>query len=233
MYGDGSIGSGFFWALRALSDIAFRWIPGTVQVVTGQAPQSESSIVYRPITQPVTPSDISNFLQTAAAPEAYSSLYHNWIIWVVLAVIISLLCGALIFYCVIRILQVRTNELERFRAAGETVAAKDVSKTQLRWQSVLERAQSDDEKNWRLAILEADIMLNELLDVLGFRGETMADKMKQASRDRFRTIDLAWEAHRVRNQIAHQGSIMHLTSYETRRVITMYGQVFREFQFIQ
>jgi hypothetical protein len=233
MYGDGSIGSGFFWALRALSDIAFRWIPGTVEVVTGQAPQGDSSIVYHPITQPVTPSDISHFLQSAAAHDAYSTLYHDWIVWIVIAVIVSLLCAALIIYCVIRILQVRTNELERFRAAGETVAAKDVSKTQLRWHSVLERAQSDDEKNWRLAILEADIMLNELLDVLGYRGETMADKMKQVKREGFKTIDLAWEAHRVRNQIAHQGSIMQLSSHETRRVITMYGQVFREFKFIQ
>ncbi|HVU75885.1 MAG TPA: hypothetical protein VHD38_03590, partial [Candidatus Paceibacterota bacterium] len=184
-------------------------------------------------TQPITPSDISHFLQTAAVPDAYNALYHDWIVWIVLAVIVSLLCCALIIYCVMRILQVRTNELERFRAAGHTVAAKDVPKTQLRWNSIIERAQSDDEKAWRLAILEADIMLNELLDVLGFRGETMADKMKQVTRERFKTIDLAWEAHRVRNQIAHQGSIMNLTSYEARRVITMYAQVFREFQFIQ
>jgi hypothetical protein len=230
--GDGSISGGFFWALRFLSDVAFRWIPGTVQVVAGTAPDSGSTIIYRPITQPVTTADVANFLQTAAAPDAYSALYRDWTVWMALAIIISLLCGALILYCIIRILQVRHNEHERFRAAGETVAARDVSKTQLRWESVLERAHSDDEKNWRLAILEADIMLNELLDVLGYRGETMADKMKQAGRDKFRTIDLAWEAHKVRNQIAHQGSLTHLTSYETRRVINLYAQVFREFRFI-
>lgn len=229
--GDGSIGSGFFWALRFLSEIAFRWIPGTVETVAGTgAPASD--VVYRPLTQPVTTSDIASFLQSASAPEAYSALEHNWIVWIALAIIISLLCGALIVYCAIRILQVRHNEHERFRAAGATVAARDVSRTQLRWESVLERAQSDDEKNWRLAILEADIMLNELLDVLGYRGETMADKMKHVSPEKFHTIRQAWEAHMVRNQIAHQGSLKHLTAYETRRVMNLYAQVFREFRFI-
>ena len=37
-------------------------------------------------------------------------------------------------------------------------------RTQLRWNGILEEANSDDERKWRLAILEADIMLNELLE---------------------------------------------------------------------
>jgi len=230
---DGSITGGFFWAARFLSDIAFRWIPGTVQVVSGTAPNSGADIVYRPITEPVTTADVAHFLQSASVPSAYDTLYRDWTIFIALSVIVSLLCGTLVVYCVIRIMQVRKSEHERFRAAGRTVAARDVSKTQLRWESVLERAHSDDEKNWRLAILEADIMLNELLDVLGFKGETMADKMKQATPDRFRTIHQAWEAHGVRNRIAHQGSLTHLTSYETRRVMQLYTQVFKEFKFIE
>jgi hypothetical protein len=232
MEGEPSILHGITWALRFASDIAFRWIPGTVEVVAGTAPQVGGPI-YTPITRPLSVSDVNDFLQTASAPSAYDHFLHDWSVLVAAAVLISLLCIASIIYCVVRILQVREHEHERFRAAGETVRAKDVSKTQLRWARILEEIHSSDEQKWRLAILEADIMLNELLDVLGYRGDTMGDKMKQATRQNFNTIDFAWEAHRARNEVAHVGSIKQLSEREARRVIGLYEQVFREFRFIE
>jgi hypothetical protein len=81
--------------------------------------------------------------------------------------------------------------------------------------------------------LEADIMLNELLDLQAYRGETMADKMKQVERGDWKTIDLAWEAHKMRNAIAHQGSMQRLSEREARRVIGLYEQVFKEFKFVE
>lgn len=233
MEGDPSIANGITWALRFLSDVTFRWLPGTVEAVTGTAQGAGPAPVIPSITEPITVGDYVHFLQTAAAPSAYDAFFRYWSITVAIAVTASLLLIALIIYCVVRILQVRRHEHERFHAAAQTLRSKDVPKTQLRWNRVLEQARSDVEQNWRLAILEADIMLNELLDVLGYRGETMGDKMKQATRANFGTIDLAWEAHRVRNDIAHAGSLKHLTQHETRRVIGMYEQVFREFRFIE
>ena len=76
-------------------------------------------------------------------------------------------------------------------------------------------------------------MLNELLDVLGYRGETMADKMKQVDPAKFNGINLAWEAHRVRNALAHQGSMQELNAREARRVIELFEAVFREFRFVE
>ena len=234
MEGDPSFVGGLTWVLRFMSDIAFRWIPGTVQVISGTAPETGvKNIALTPITEPVTTADVLNFLQTASTPGAYDGLYRYWGVWVAIAVLISLLLTAAIIYCIVRILQVRHTEGLRYRAAAHSVAAKDVPKTQLRWNHILEQVHSDDERQWRLAILEADIMLNELLDVLGYRGETMADKMKAVERGDFKTIDLAWEAHRVRNSIAHQGSMHELNSRDARRVTGLYEQIFKEFRFIE
>jgi hypothetical protein len=233
MDGDPSLTGGIAWALRVMSDIAFRWIPGTVQVVAGTAPQAgEPPLPMQPITSPITTTDVVQFLQTSASAQAYGDVYHYWTLWIAIVVIGSLLLVASIVYCGLRIIQVRRHEHAVWRAAAHTVEAKDVPRTQLRWNRVLEQAHGEDERGWRLAILEADIMLNELLDVLGYRGETMADKMKMVDRTRFHTIDLAWEAHSVRNQIAHQGSHKHLDSREARRVIMLYEKVFKEFQFV-
>lgn len=232
MESDGTVGGGILMALRYAGDIMFRWIPGTVQAVTGTVPNAGPAPTIPSITDPITTGQVSNFLQSSASAEAFSRLYNDWSVLVVLSIIASLILMVGVVYCILRITQIRKFEELRFKASAHPVAAQDVSRVQLRWNRIVEQTRTDNEQNWRLAILEGDIMLNDLLDQLGYKGETMADKMKQIDRTRFNSIDLAWEAHRVRNMIAHQGSLQALTQREARRVIALYEQVFREFRYI-
>ncbi|MCE9541605.1 hypothetical protein K8R03_03565 [Candidatus Kaiserbacteria bacterium] len=232
MQGDPTVAHGVWWAFSALLDIMFRWVPSTILVMTNASSYSSPNPIQTPVTQPVTTTDVVNFLQMAS-PETFDAVFHNWALFTAISIMFSLLLAVGAIYCMIRIWQVRQNEHARRKAAAHTVAAKDVPKTQLRWNRIREQIASEDERQWRLAILEADIMLNELLDLQGFRGETMADKMKQVSRTNFSTIGLAWEAHGVRNMIAHQGMMQPLDAREARRVIGMYEQVFKEFRFLE
>ncbi len=149
-----------------------------------------------------------------------------------LSIFVSLLFAVGIAYCAMRILHIRRAEWAAFRRAAHTVEAVDIPRTQLRWNRVLEHAASEDEHQWRLAILEADIMLNELLDTQGYKGETIAEKMKQVSRTNFNSIDDAWEAHRMRNKVAHEGADLHIDERTKNHVINLYQRVFKEFGFI-
>lgn len=100
------------------------------------------------------------------------------------------------------------------------------------WQRILDHSESQNENDWRQAILEADIMLDDLLDKLSLPGDTMADKLKAVEKSDFLTLDNAWEGHKVRNQIAHEGAAYILTQREARRVIALYQSVFDEFKMI-
>jgi hypothetical protein len=102
-----------------------------------------------------------------------------------------------------------------------------------RWQNIIKRSQSSSESDWRLAIIECDILLDEMLKKMGYHGESIADKLKLVERSDFHTIDFAWEAHKVRNRIAHSGSDFHLSYSEFERVFGLYKKVFEEFYFIQ
>ena len=144
----------------------------------------------------------------------------------------SLILAVGIVYCALRIMQIRRIEHANFHKHAHTVHSEDIPRTQLRWNRVMEHANSGEEHQWRLAILEADIMLNELLDVQGYKGETMAEKMKQVSRADFNSIDDAWDAHKVRNRVAHEGSEHQLTEREKNIVIGKYARIFTEFGFI-
>lgn len=118
-------------------------------------------------------------------------------------------------------------ERERYEAAALATTAGG-STANDRWNEILEHVKSENPSNWRLAIIEADVMLDDLLKRRGYIGDTLGERLKALQSTGFKTLDKAWEAHRVRNQIAHQGSDFVLTQREARRVIELYRQVFEE-----
>ena len=101
-----------------------------------------------------------------------------------------------------------------------------------RWKKVLEHASSENPSDWRIAVIEADIILDDLLSVLNLPGSTIGDKLKAVEPSDFLTLDKAWEAHKARNMIAHQGSNFLINQREIHRIISLYEAVFREFKMI-
>ncbi len=101
-----------------------------------------------------------------------------------------------------------------------------------RWNTVLKRMESSSEADWRLAIIEADIILSEMLSKMGYKGESIADKLKQVEESDFKTIQSAWSGHKIRNNIAHGGSEYHLSKGEAEKAVSFYKEVFEEFYFI-
>jgi hypothetical protein len=101
-----------------------------------------------------------------------------------------------------------------------------------KWKLVEEHINSDDPNKWKLAILESDIILSEMLDSLHLPGEGVGEKLKNVEESDFDHIEQAWEAHKIRNAIAHQGSDFILSQKEAKRVIKLYESVFEEFEII-
>lgn len=99
-----------------------------------------------------------------------------------------------------------------------------------RWNTVIGYMQGNEEAIWRIGILEADNLLDELLIDRGYQGITMADRLKVAS---FNTIDLAWAAHKVRNRIAHDGSKFILTDRIAKNTLELYRAIFKEFKIFE
>jgi hypothetical protein len=222
------------WTLWYVGEIAFKWVPGFVVSLAGGQP-ADTSVASAPpptITQPVRVEDVVQFLQNTSAPGTYDKLYNDWNVLVAISLTLSLILAAWLVYSVTRVFQLRQAEYKHFKAVAHTVAAQDIPKTRLRWNHILEQANSENPQNHRLAILEADIMLGELLDELGYKGETLADRMRQVPKLNFNTIDLAWEGHRARNRVAHEAGF-EMPPHEVRRIIGLYDKVFREFGFIE
>ena len=115
-------------------------------------------------------------------------------------------------------------------SSGDALPEKDPMKE--KWEKIIRLSESDNSSDWRLAIIEADIILDNLLEKLQLPGETMGDKLKAVEKSDFLTIEEAWEAHKARNMIAHEGSDFLINQREIRRIISLYEAVFREFRLI-
>ena len=226
--GDGTfIGAvpGAFWFL---GELLFKWVPATIISVLNTSPSSP----FANLTEPLALWNVPALLAQATNPAGFDTLVKGWFVFSLITLTVSIPFLAIAIYSWIRILQIRRGESLKFRAAQRTVATQDIPRTQLRWNRVIEQANSSNPESWRLSILEADIMLNELLDLQGYKGETIADKMKQVDRMKFNSIESAWDAHKIRNRVAHEGGLS-LTPREVRSAITLYERVFKEFRYIE
>lgn len=89
--------------------------------------------------------------------------------------------------------------------------------------------ESDNPAEWRLAIMEADALLEEMVKKMGYEGATLGEMLKNVEPSDFSTLNDAWEAHKIRNKIAHEGSSFVLTKREAKLAVESYEKVFREF----
>lgn len=176
-----------------------------------------------------------NFLNTNRA-EAIS-LYHTALFF------LAFFFLAIISYTSIRMFEIRRKEHEHLKheiaeyahhkAEKEKKSKQqdEVSKNP-QWIKTLNYLFSQHGSDWKLAVIEADSMLEGLMTELGFKGETLGEKLKSANQDTFHNLSSAWEVHTIRNKIAHDGASFELSQHEAKRVIALYEQIFRMYGFI-
>lgn len=149
----------------------------------------------------------------------------------------------LISYCSIRIFEIRSKERKHLQHEIEEYAhhqaerekkkqeGEGVSKNE-RWVKTLSYLYSQHASDWKLAVIEADSMLEALMDQLGFKGATLGDKLKSSTSDKFHSLSSAWEVHTIRNRIAHEGTSFNLSQHEAKRIIAIYEHIFRDYGYI-
>jgi hypothetical protein len=120
--------------------------------------------------------------------------------------IVSVLLSALLFALIIYI-GVKTNyfgaRVDRFR---DVILKSDMSHelAQKTWMRIETHFYKGSENDMKVAILEADKILNEALRDAGMPGIQLGDRLKRARTSQIPNLDDLWQAHRLRNQIAHE-----------------------------
>lgn len=150
-----------------------------------------------------------------------------WPKWKFFAVVVSGLSIAGIIYNKAKLAAIDAAEYAIFGHGGLVAPSLEVEES--RWQRILNLVNSEEPSNWRLAVIEADVMLEDVLRSKGYAGEGIGDMLKSANKEDFLSLDDAWEAHKVRNRVAHSGQVFELSEREAKRVIALFEKVFLEF----
>lgn len=159
------------------------------------------------------------------------TVMHWWDVYSVIAILLSLLFFVGFIYAKLRYGQLSQIEQAQLREEEHAWAERyggAVTKNS-RWEGIQGHLAEDNPNSWRVAIIEADIFLEETLNNAGYVGNTIGEKLKTANPTSFTTIQDAWEAHKVRNEIAHGGSDFVLTKKIAQQTLTRFERVFREF----
>ncbi len=149
--------------------------------------------------------------------------------------LLSIFCITIIIYVVVRSFELRTDEKENIdKKIADALFEKKQRERNAnpRWHYVLSLVESLNPSDWRVAIIEADTMLEDFLRDKDFLGETLGELLKDAQSGGYQYVDDAWKAHTIRNQIAHGGSEFAFNQNEARRAIKMYENFFEELEVI-
>lgn len=173
---------------------------------------------------------IENLIDRLSKADGWFATFKHIYVWIAWIVSAAVACGAV--YISRKHGEVTKEHEAQMKLLEEKIAGVGVANRNDKWEKITELIASDSPGDWRIAILEADIMLDELVTSMGHHGDTLGDKMKGIEQSDFRTLDMAWEAHKIRNRIAHHGSDFILTHREAKRVIDLFREVFQEFDII-
>ena len=157
-------------------------------------------------------------------------LAQVWLVIIYVGYALSIISLFVIVYCMVRLFELRAREDAYYGTL--LFAPESVAGANPRWTHIQSLAEGNSPSGWREAIIEADIMLDDILTRQGYIGDGVGDKLKSVEPSDFNTLEDAWEAHKVRNQIAHQGSTFDLSETVARRTIARFENVFREFEAI-
>ena len=157
--------------------------------------------------------DILNFISGILSPFRYIAFFISFVLfWLIVYYIARLnLIGERVesFFDVIG-----KEELSRRRAVKA-------------WKQIQKRLKIGGEAQLKLAIIEADKILDEILKKSGYQGENMSDRLKQITPAQISNIEEIWQAHKIRNRIVHEPDFSILSN-EAENIIEIYEKTFKE-----
>lgn len=109
---------------------------------------------------------------------------------------------------------------------------KSANKVDQEWGRIKQRLESGDEANFKIAVIEADKLIDDLLKSMNYPGESMGDRLKLIDQSKLSSIQELWNAHRVRNNIVHNAGFK-LSYREAKAAIESYEKVLKEFEALE
>ncbi len=146
---------------------------------------------------------IKDFIYFISSPTIQEHLFGIKLVFIAFAVFFF--CVIIWFYLNSTYLQYQFLQDSIEFLSWQSFGSREVNK---RWNTIAKSIKSGTESEYKLAIIEADDFLYQVLEEKDFEGDSLEELVQKAGRKRIQHYDDILEAHRVRNAIVYD------TSYE-------------------
>ena len=115
-----------------------------------------------------------------------------------------------------------TAEFMSFRPYG-------VKRLEKRWGKITVRLDTGLESEYKIAIIEADSMMDDTLKRMGYGGESLGERLEKLTPATLPNIENIRQVHQIRNNIIHDPDYK-LSLDDAKNLLEVYERAFRELQ---
>lgn len=101
-----------------------------------------------------------------------------------------------------------------------------------KWNKVKAKMKSGNQSDYKVAIIEGDNIIDDLITRMGYAGENFGDRLNNINPGQIGNIEGLRVAHEVRNRIIHDEDFV-LTEEEAKKTIDQFEEFLRYFQVIE
>jgi len=98
-----------------------------------------------------------------------------------------------------------------------------------RWLKIEKRLATDKESEHKLALIEADAFLSEVLNAIGNKGENVSEQLKTVDTEILPSLEQVKDAHNLRNDIVYDPDF-RLSPDTAKRALGIYEKALRELE---
>ena len=143
-----------------------------------------------------------NFI--VSLPEIFANFYNSQFMFFVKIILGIYLAVILIDIVLLLILKGMPSQI-RVGLRGMDVPLVSKNKMQKRWDKVKIRLDSGNVSQYKVAIIEADAIADEILGGIGYKGANMAEKLERVEPAHIDDhLEALKGAHQIRNRIVHE-----------------------------
>jgi len=102
------------------------------------------------------------------------------------------------------------------------------SKLRKKWMKIRERMAIGTQEGWKIAIIEADEVIDDLLKRMGYSGENMGERLANMTSQQVENIEELKKAHEMKNRIIHEENL-ELTKEQVEETMGHFENFLRSF----
>lgn len=174
--------------------------------------------------------DIQNFVDFLLAN---LSLFYHSTFMLVVKIFIGIYLLILLVDIVLMLILRNVPQHLRVGLKGTDLPLVSKKKMKKRWDKVRARLNNSNPSQYKVAIIEADKIAEEILDGIGYKGANMTEKLEQVGEAHLDDhLEALKGAHEIRNKIIHQADY-EISHEAAEAVVGVYENFLKYLEFME